>query len=99
MDAPQVLIEAKAHWHRIKQTTRNDLDSVYDHKPRLRGFSAFNALKKVEIDDYPDDPFWRTVNWDSLERTLITAINEDLAPDSDYQLEMQVRNHRHVATV
>jgi hypothetical protein len=93
----QVLLEAKNHWFKIVSHARNDLDSIYEQDPhRVRGFSALDALKKVEVDDYPGDSFWETVDWAQLETDLIEMINSQLGPDKNYQHEMLVRNRKTV---
>jgi hypothetical protein len=88
----QVVLEAKNYWHKIPMTTRQNLDTPYTGQPPMRGFTAHDALKKVERDGYPGDPFWEIADWDQLEHDLVEAIDADLKPESSYGQEMRYRD-------
>ena len=90
----QVLLEAKSYWFRTEKTNSTRYDPPgYGPKLRPMGFSAFNALRKVELEDYPDDPFWETANMEVLESTLKSLIDADLVKsNSSYDKEMLVRD-------
>jgi len=93
LSVEQVLLESKNHWFEIKQTNSTAYDPVGSPRTRFMGFTAFNAIKKVQLEGYPRDEFWKSANWRALESALIRIIDDELAPrGSSYQREMLIRD-------